>query len=67
MVVVTRFFIAPLDVVKIRYFHECSVMCSLQVQNIRYGTNKYKGTFGTMYQIAKEEGIPKLWRYLYHC
>lgn len=36
--------------------------CSLQIQNIRYGTQKYKGTFQTMVQIGKEEGIQKLWR-----
>ena len=34
----------------------------LQTQNIRYGKVKYKGTFHTMFQIGREEGITGLWR-----
>ena len=37
-------------------------MHRLQVQNVRYGTTKYRGTFQTMYRIGKEEGITRLWR-----
>ena len=39
----------------------------LQVQNVRYGTAKYKGTFQTMYRIGKEEGITRLWRCVSVC
>ena len=47
---VSRFCIAPLDVIKIR----------LQLQ--KNGTRYYRGIFHTMRQIVRDEGVTALWK-----
>ncbi|KAI1127692.1 mitochondrial dicarboxylate carrier protein [Nemania abortiva] len=59
---ISRFVIAPLDVVKIRLqLQSHSLSDPLSHQNLR-GSPIYKGTIRTMQHIVKHEGITGLWK-----
>lgn len=58
---VSRFVIAPLDVIKIRLQLQIhSLSDPLSVRNISGPV--YKGTLGTLKQILREEGVTGLWK-----
>ncbi|KAI1431509.1 mitochondrial deoxynucleotide carrier [Xylaria sp. CBS 124048] len=58
----SRFVIAPLDVVKIRLqLQSHSLSDPLSYENLQ-GSPVYKGTIRTLHQIVKTEGITGLWK-----
>ncbi|KAL1794770.1 hypothetical protein ACET3X_006586 [Alternaria dauci] len=58
---VSRFVIAPLDVIKIRLQLQIhSLSDPLSVQHVQGPV--YKGTLGTLKQILREEGVTGLWK-----
>ncbi|KAK0632336.1 mitochondrial carrier domain-containing protein [Immersiella caudata] len=59
---ISRFVIAPLDVVKIRLQLQTHSLSDPVSHRNLYGGPIYKGTFQTIRQIAQQEGITGLWK-----